>query len=130
MRAIRVLFGYVLGCLASAATLVLFVYTPAEMAGLPADMTWERLWQAAAFALAVTPHVMLFTAAPALVAVGFGEARRIGSWVFYVLAAIGIAALGFLAQHLTEAPGQPTILRNYVLIAFLTAGLVGGLVYW
>lgn len=130
MRPIRVLFGFALACPAAAATLVLFVYTPAEFAGLPSDMTGERLSQAALFALAVTPHVAMFAALPALIGAGFGEARRIGTWIFYALIGIGIAALGFLAQHFTEAPGQPTILRNYALIAFLTAGLVGGLVYW
>ena len=130
MRPIRVLFGFALACLAAAATLVLFVYTPAEFASLPSDMTGERLSQAALFALAVTPHLAMVAALPALIGAGFGEARGIGTWIFYALIGIGIAALGFLAQHLTEAPGQPTILRNYALIAFLTAGLVGGLVYW
>jgi hypothetical protein len=128
MRPIRVLFGYVLACLAAAATLVLFVYTPAELAGLPPD--GERLLEASTFALSVTRFVAVYAALPALIAVGFGEARGIGAWIFYVLAGVVIAALGFMVQYATEAPDQPTILRNYALIAFLTAGLVGGLVYW
>jgi hypothetical protein len=130
MRPIRVLFGFGLACPAAAATLVLFVYTPAELAGLPSDVTGDRLLQAATFALTVTPHVAVFAALPALIGVGFGEARGIGAWIFYALVGVGIAALGFLVQHFTEAPGQPTILRNYALTAFLTAGFVGGLVYW
>ena len=130
MRPIRVLFGYALACLAAAVTLVLFVYTPAELAGLPRDAIGERLLEASSFALSVTRYVAVLAALPALIAVGFGETRGIGAWIFYVLVGIGIAALGFLAQYSTEAPGQPTILRNYALIAFLTAGLVGGLAYW
>jgi hypothetical protein len=130
MRPIRVLFGFALACLAAAATLVLFVYTPAELAGLPGDMTFDRLREAGSFALAVTPHVAVFAALPALVGVGFGETRRIGAWSFYTLVGVGIAAVGFLVQHFTEPPGQPSILRNYALTAFLTAGVVGGLVYW
>jgi len=129
VRSIRALIGFVLACFATALTLVLFVYTPAELASLPSDMTVERLTEAGTFALAITPHVAAFAALPALIGVTFGETRGIAAWTFYALVGIGIAALGFLVQHFTEAPDQPTILRNYALIAFLTAGLAGGLVY-
>jgi hypothetical protein len=93
-------------------------------------MIGDRLLQAGMFALIVTPHVVTFAVVPALVGIGFGEARGIGAWLFYGLVGVAIASLGFLTQHFTEAPGQPTILRNYALFAFLTAGFVGGLVYW
>ena len=49
---------------------------------------------------------------------------------YYAILGIAVAALGFLLQHVTETPGQATILHNYALTAFLTAGLAGGLVYW
>ena len=42
MRVIRVVFGFALACLAAAATLVLFVYTPAELASLPSGMGADR----------------------------------------------------------------------------------------
>ena len=47
-----------------------------------------------------------------------------------MLAGIAIAVIGFLTQHLTEAPGQTTILNNYALMAFLTSGFAGGFAYW
>jgi hypothetical protein len=130
MRVIRVLFGFALACLAAAATLVLFVYTPAEFATLPAGMGSDRLSEAALFALVVTPHVATFAAAPALIGVFIGERRGIADWSYYVLVGVAIAVLGFLTQHFTETPGQATILHNYALIAFLTAGFIGGFTYW
>ncbi|MBX9590111.1 MAG: hypothetical protein K2X43_12455 [Hyphomonadaceae bacterium] len=130
MRAIRVLFGFVLACLAAAATLVLFVYTPAELASLPSGMGADRMSEAGLFALAVTPHVATFAALPALIGAVFAESRGISSWGYYAMVGIGIAVLGFLAQHVSEAPGQTSILHNYALTAFLTAGLTGGWAYW
>lgn len=130
MSVIRVLFGLVLACIAAAVTLILFVYTPAELASLPSGMGADRVSEAGLFALAVAPHIAAFSAIPALIGVVAGEQRGLRSWGYYVLVGIGIAVLGFLAQHFTEAPGQATILHNYALTAFLTAGFAGGFVYW
>jgi hypothetical protein len=130
MGLFRAIFGFILACLAAAATLVLFVYTPAELASLPSDIGSDRLTEAGFFTLVVAPHVMLFSALPALICILFAEGRSIGTWTFYVGLGIALAVLGFLAQHFSEAPGQATILQNYALIAFLLAGVVGGLVYW
>ena len=130
MRVIRVLFGFAVACFAAAATLVLFVYTPAEFATLPSGMGSDRLSEAALFALVVTPHVAIFAALPALIGVVIAERRGIADWSYCVLVGIAIAVLGFLAQHFSEAPGQTTILHNYALIAFLTAGFIGGFAYW
>lgn len=130
MRVVRVLIGYVLACLAAALTLVLFVYTPAELASLPLDMGTDRMAEAVFFAMAIAPLVATFAALPALIGLAFGEGRSISSWTYYTLVWVLIAALGFLAQHFTEAPGDPTILRNYALTAFLVAGLVAGFAYW
>lgn len=130
MSVIRVLFGLVLACIAAAITLILFVYTPAELASLPSGMGADRVNEAGLFALAVVPHIAAFAALPALIGVIASEQRGIRSWGYYVLVGIGIAVLGFLAQHFSEAPGQTTILHNYALTAFLTAGFTGGVVYW
>jgi hypothetical protein len=130
VRVIRVLIGFALASLAAAVTLVLFVYAPAEWASLPADLSGERLSEAGFFALVVTPHIAVYAALPVLAGVIFAEARKIAGCTFYALAGIGTAAAGFLVFHLSEAPDQATILQNYALIAFLTAGLVGGLAYW
>ena len=130
MRIIRILFGFALACLAAAATLVLFVYTPAELATLPSGMASDRITEAALFTLAVTPHVATFAAVPAVIGIVMSESRGVAGWSFHVLVGIGIAVLGFLTQHFTEAPGQTSILHNYALIAFLTAGFIGGFAYW
>jgi hypothetical protein len=130
MTIVRGLLGFILACPAAAATLILFVYTPADLAGLPSDIGADRLSEASLFALSVTPHVMMFAALPALIGIVFAERNDIAGLPFYVLVGIAIAALGFLTQHFSEAPGQATILQNYALIAFLTAGTVAGLVYW
>jgi hypothetical protein len=97
---------------------------------MPWDMRAERVTEAGLFTLAVAPHVALFSAAFALAGVVVAESRGLRGWSYYVLVGIGIAVAGFLTQHLSEAPGQATILQNYALIAFVAAGLAGGLVYW
>ena len=125
MRIVRIVIGYALACIIAAVTLVLFVYTPPELATIPA-----RLSEAGFFALVVAPYLALFAALPALIAVTFAELRGIATWGYHAVVGLIIAALGFLTQHFMEAPGEATILHNYALTAFLVAGLVGGLVYW
>jgi hypothetical protein len=125
MRIVRIVIGYALACVAAAAALVLFVYTPAELATVPA-----RLSEAGFFTLFVAPYLALFAALPALVGVVVGELRGIATWGYHAVVGLAIAALGFLTQHFTEGPGEATILHNYALTAFLTAGLIGGLAYW
>jgi hypothetical protein len=130
IRAVLVVFGFVLACLAAALTLVLFVYTPAELVALPSDVAADRLSEVGLLTLAAATHCVVFAAPLALLAALVGEVRRIGSWTYYVIAGIAIAVLGFLAQHWSETADQPTILNNYALIAFLTTGFVAGLAYW
>ena len=130
VRGVRVIVGFGIACLAAALTLVLFVYTPAETLGMPSGMRADRLAEAWQFTLAVTPHVAIFSAAFALLGIALAEARGIAAWPYYVLVGIGIAVAGFMMQHFTESPRQPTILQNYALVAFLVAGAAGGLVYW
>jgi hypothetical protein len=130
VRSVRVLLGFIVAVLAAALTLVLFVYTPAELLTLPADMRGDRVGEAGLFTLAVAPLVAAFAALFALVAAVFAERRGIGAWSYYSLVGVGIAAAGFLTQHFSEAPGQATILQNYALMAFLVSGAVGGTVYW
>ena len=130
VRGVRVLLAFIVACLAAALTLVLFVYTPAELLALPADMRGDRISEAGLFTLAVAPHVASFSALFALVAVVFAERRGVGAWSYYTLVGVAIATAGFLIQHFSEAPGQVTILQNYALIAFLASGAIGGTVYW
>jgi hypothetical protein len=125
-RIIRVLLGFAAACLAAGLALVLFVYTPPEVAGLSS----ERMAEVGLLALAAATHCAIFAAPFALIAVAFGESRDLGSWTYYVLVGIAIAVIGFLMWHFGENAGQPTILNNYALTAYMTSGFVGGLAYW
>jgi hypothetical protein len=135
MRVLRILLGFALACVAAAVTLVVFVYAPSDMAGLRHELTGDRLSEAGLFALFITPHVLISAAFPAMLVAVFAETRKLASWMFYALAGIATAIGGFLVQylteaHLAEAPVRLSIFQAYALIAFLTAGLIGGLVYW
>ena len=125
-RAIRVIFGFALACLAAGLTVVLFVHTPVELV----DLQSERLREVGLLSLATATHSAVFAAPFALIGAGFGEWHRIGSWMYYVLVAIAIAAIGFLAQFWAEAQGEASIVNNYAVTAFLLTGFVAGLVYW
>src|SRR5262245_62672495 len=130
VRVLRILLGFALACVAAAVTLVVFTYAPSDMAGLREELTGDRLSEAGLLALYSTPHVLVSAAFPALLAAVFAETRKLASWMFYALAGIATAIAGFLVQYLTEAPTRLSIFQAYALIALLTAGLVGGLVYW
>jgi hypothetical protein len=126
----RVVFGLVLACLAAGLTLVLFVYTPLELAGLTANAAASRLGEAGVLALAAATHAGVFSAPFALVGVAFGEWRSLRSPAYYALLGVAIAAAGFFAQYHSEAAGDLSILNTYALSAFALTGLIGGLVYW
>jgi hypothetical protein len=125
----RVLLGFALACLAAGLTMVLFVYTPLELAR---EHAGDRMSEAGLLALAVATHTAMFAAPFALIGAGFAEWRRIGGWLYYVLVGIAIAAGGFAAQSWTESGGeaQGSILNSYAVAAFLVTGGVAGLVYW
>jgi uncharacterized membrane protein len=127
VRLIAMLVGFGIACVATALTMVLFVVPPSEliMPGSPQTFSRIGMWSL----LAGTQHA-IFAAPFALVGAAIGEWRAIRDWSFYALIGVAIAVVGFLAQYQNEAPGAPTIVNNYALMAFLSAGLVGGLVYW
>ena len=128
---IKVLFGFVVACLAAGLTIVLFVTTPVELANTPSNAVSDALMSNGLLALAAATHSAVFAAPFALIGATIGEWRRLSHWTYYVLVGIVIAALGFLAQYYSEG-GTLTgsILNNYALVAFLTMGFVGGMVYW
>jgi hypothetical protein len=130
LRLARIAVGFALASLAAGLTLVLFVYAPPDLEGLRSDLGGERLSEAGLFALIIAPHVAMAAALPALAGAIFAEVRKVAGWWFYALAGMATAAAGFLVQHLSEAPGEPSVLSGYALAAFLTSGLVGGLAYW
>jgi hypothetical protein len=123
---LRVVVGFVLACLAASAAMVGFVITPVELASGDA----ERLAAVGVLTLLTATDSARFTAPFALFAAALGEWRSIRGWVYYTVAGISVAIAGFLALYANAAAGQPTIVDLYALAAFLTAGLVGGFVYW
>jgi hypothetical protein len=126
-RILRVLVGLIVTYLAAGLTLVLFVYTPAELAS---SMAGDRMSEAGLLALAVATHSAVFSAPLALIAVIVGEGQEIGSIVFYVLMGVVIATIGFLAQFWGEVGVDASIINSYAVLAFLVTGMVAGAVYW
>ena len=124
---LRVLFGFIVACLAAGLTMVLFVYTPAEIV---AERAGDRAVEALLLSLAAATQSAIFAAPFALIGAAFGEWQRIGSWLYYVTVAFVIACIGFLAQFWAEASAQPTIANRYAATAFAVTGAVSGLVYW
>lgn len=96
-------------------------------AAAPGDPIFETggSWIGAAlFAGTVTPAL---TVLPALAAAIAGEALKVRSWMYYVLAGgAALAAVPLLAGD-PESTGLPA--EQYVTI-FAAAGFAGGFVYW
>jgi drug/metabolite transporter (DMT)-like permease len=124
---LRVIIGFVFACLAAGFSMVLFIYTPLELA---TELASERVSEAALLSLAAGTHTAVFASPFALIGAGFGEWHRIGSWFYYVLVGIAIAGVGFLAQFWTEAAGEASIVNSYAVTAFIVTGFVAGIVYW
>lgn len=126
-RIVRVLVGFIVACLAAGLTIVLFVYTPVELAMDAGD----RLTEVGLLSLAAATHSAVFAAPFALIGAAIGEWRNIVSWTYYALVGVLIAVVGFLVQYWSEGGGGPaSILNSYALSAFLVTGLIAGLVYW
>ncbi|MGD9806080.1 MAG: hypothetical protein AB7E81_14590 [Hyphomicrobiaceae bacterium] len=130
VRLLRILLAFALACFAAALTMVLFVFTPSEIVGLPPDVRADRLGKAMELATYVAVQIALFGGPFALVSIAIGEMLRKRSFAYYALTGLIIAGLGFFAQRTTEQFGQPTIANNYAFAAFLVSGFIGGFVYW
>jgi drug/metabolite transporter (DMT)-like permease len=127
-RVLWVIIGFVVACLAAGLTMVLFVYTPAEMAGEAA--AGDRFAEAGMLTLFAATQSAVFAAPFAFIGAGFGEWQKIGAWLYYALVAIAIAGVGFLAQFWSETGAEPSIVNSYAVTAFVAAGFVAGMVYW
>jgi len=123
----RVIIGFAIACLAAGLTMVLFVYTPLE---LVTELAGQRVSEVSLLALAAATHSAVFAAPFALIGAAFAEWQKIGSWLYYALVGIAIAAVGFLAQFWTEAAGEASIVNGYAVTAFIVTGFVAGVIYW
>lgn len=126
----RVFTGFILACLAAGLVQVLFVETPKELAAIPASEVGAQARGTLELTLLTATHFAIFSAAFALIAAGIAEWLNLRNPGYWLAAGTGIALLGFTAQYASEISGQPSILNNYALQAYLTAGFFGGLVYW
>jgi hypothetical protein len=129
-RLIRMLFAFVLACLAGALAKILFIFTPGELLGLPTDVFNDRLATISGWTIFAGLHSAIWAAPFALGAAALAEARSIRGPIYFLFVAVLIALLGFVAQYASEASGQATIVNNYAMLAFIVAGLVAGFVYW
>lgn len=132
-RMFRVLFGFLIACIAAALTTLLFVVTPGELVGwMSLDDGGERFARFGLLWLAASTQNVLFSAPFALVAVIVAEWLGQRDWIYYANAGLIIAVLGFLAQWASEPTGQnwSVVNSSYPLVAFLATGFVGGFVYW
>lgn len=124
----RVLLGYLIACLGAGLTTLLFAWTPMDLSNMQGDMANDKL----ALAMPVATQIAIFAAPFAFVAIAFGESRRWRDWAYYAAVGMAIALFGYLAQYQSETPAQTWSITNsnYPLVAFLTSGFVGGLLYW
>lgn len=127
---VRILFGFVLACLAAAITQVLFVITPADLYSLDGDARWQRLGFAGMISLSAATQSAVFALPFAAVAILFGILLGVRGWAFYVFVGLAIALLGFAALYANEDGGQPTIANGYAVAAFAFSGIIAGYVYW
>jgi hypothetical protein len=76
-RVIRVVFGFVVACLAAGLTIVLFVTTPVELANTPSNAITDALSANGLLALFAATHSAVFAAPLALIGAAIGEWRRL-----------------------------------------------------
>lgn len=130
VRGFGMLIGYVLACVAFSMVIVAFVFTPAEIAALPSDAAANRVSSAGEHVLLSATQVVIIAAPLAFIAALIAEWRGIREWLYFAAVGLSIAVVGFLAQYVSELQGQPTIVNNYAMAAFLCGGFVAGTVYW
>ena len=126
----RILAGFLLASFIAGLVQVMYVWTPAELASVPSAAFPAKAGNTLELALLAATHSAIFGAAFALIAAGIAEWLSIRSIGYFLFAGTAIALLGFTAQYASEVSGQPTILNNYALQAYLTAGFFAGLAYW
>lgn len=122
----RCIVGYIVACIACAAVQVGFVLPPSEL--LIADS--GRLTAAAIWTVLAALHSAVFAAPFALVGLVLAERKGIRRVGYYAGVGTGIAALGLAAQLVYLGLDQPLMVLAHMLAAFLSAGALGGLIYW
>lgn len=130
VRFFQIVFGYVLACLAAGFVLALYATAPADPSGIVSELTSDRLRTSTRLALSVATHIAVYVAPVAIFPILVAEFLGLRGWLYAVFGGLGVSVAAFLAQFAAEAPAGATILNNYALAAFITAGICGGLIYW
>ncbi|MDX2307860.1 MAG: hypothetical protein NW216_06465 [Hyphomicrobium sp.] len=121
---LRIVFGFAIAVLTAGLVQTLFVMTPTELA---ADReSWPN---AGLLALYAATHTAVFAAPVALLPILAAEWLSLRGWLYFSLLGLAVAGAGFTLQYMGES-GPPTIMNDYALKAFLSAGLAAGLAYW
>jgi hypothetical protein len=122
----RVLFGFILACLAAGLTKMLFAFGPDQvLEGNP-----DKISRFIDGMLFTATHSAVFSAPFAFIAAAISEWQTIRNWAYHALAGLAISVGGFVAQMASEPAGAPSIVNNYALTAYLTTGFIAGLTYW
>ena len=124
----RIVFGWAVASLAAGLVTVLFV--DIDVLAGPLDRLPKTLSETFDLALLAATHIAIFASVFVLITAVISEWFSIRTLAFYLLVGIAIAFLGFSVQYASEVAGQPTILNNYAVKAFMTVGFAGGFVYW
>ncbi len=126
----RVVIGFVAAVLAAATVQVLFAHPPAEIIDTGALAGRRSLAGGMDYLLQVAAIIGVFALSFVAIAVAVSEGLHVQGLPFYLVTGLGIAGMGLYARMKGEDPGDPSILNAYAMLAYATAGLAGGVVYW
>lgn len=128
------LFSVIIACLWSALAaglvIVLFATTPAEILSAPSDVARDKMWRLLELSIFSGVQALVFGWPFLLLAIIIAEWRAIRTWLFYAIVGMAVSLAGFMAHYASEGAGDYTIVNNYALTAYLTAGFVAGVLYW
>jgi hypothetical protein len=122
---LRVLVSFALACIVGAFVQLAFAAPNDVLTGDTERLSWSFEQ-----AMLAATHAGVFSAPFALVAAAIGEWQSIRSWVYYVLCGIAISIAGFIAIYSGETGSANSIVNQYAVIAYLSSGIAGGVIYW
>lgn len=129
-RLLSVIIACLWSALVAGLVIVLFATTPAEILSAPTDIARDKISRLLELSIFSGVQAIVFGWPFLLLAISIAEWRAIRTWAFYAIVGMAIALAGFMAHYASETPADYTIVNNYALTAYLTAGFVGGVLYW
>lgn len=129
-RLVQITAGYVLACIAGITTLFYAAPETGLFTPPPLSTTIELLSRAATIIGLVVDAPVVLAAGLALAAAIAGELLRLRSWLYHLISWGGAAGASVLASGWLWEPGAPAGVGGSILLAFIAAGFIAGLVYW